>query len=141
MQFIPKKPKFKKQKKGNLKQINRVSNLSNKRYLLKAGTLGLKSLSAKRLNSKIFETLKLTITKLIKKSGKLIIHGFPNTPVTKKPLETRMGKGKGNVNRWIFKIKPGFILCEILTNDINVGVLAFKAVQKKLNIKTKIIFF
>jgi large subunit ribosomal protein L16 len=140
MLFLPKKSKFKKQRKGKLKFFNRVTNLSTNPYRLRTGSIGLKALSAERLTSKNFEALRLTITKIVKKSGKLIINGFPNVPVSKKPLEVRMGKGKGSIDRWVFKVKPGFILCEILTNNKNIAISALEVVQKKLNIKTKIIF-
>lgn len=138
MLFVPKKSKFKKSRKG--KFFNQIHGSHTGVHQLKTGCVGLKALSAERLTSKQLETLKQTITKTIKKSGRLIIHAFPNTPVSKKPIEVRMGKGKGNVDCWVFKVKPGFLLCEVVTDNIEIGISALKAVQKKLNLKSKIVF-
>lgn len=138
MLFVPKKSKFKKSQKG--KFFNKIRGSSAGVYQLKTGSVGLKSLSVSRITSKQLETLKQTITKTVKKSGKVIINAFPNTQVSKKPIEVRMGKGKGNVDFWVFKVKPGFILCEIVTDNIEIASTALKIVQKKLNLKSKIVF-
>lgn len=138
MLFVPKKSKFKKSQKG--KFFNKIYGSGDQVYSLKTGCVGLKSLSVNRLSSKQFETLKQTITKTVKRSGKVIINAFPNTPVSKKPIEVRMGKGKGNVDSWVFKIRPGFVFCEVVTDNIEIAVTALKIVQKKLNIKSKIVF-
>lgn len=138
MLFVPKKSKFKKSQKG--KFFNKIRGSSAGVYQLKTGSVGLKSLSVNRITSKQLETLKQTITKTVKKSGKVIINAFPNTQVSKKPIEVRMGKGKGNVDFWVFKVKPGFILCEIVTDNIEIASTALKIVQKKLNLKSKIVF-
>jgi large subunit ribosomal protein L16 len=138
MLFVPKKSKFKKSQKG--KFFNKIRGSLAGVYQLKTGSVGLKSLSVNRITSKQLETLKQTITKTVKKSGKVIINAFPNTQVSKKPIEVRMGKGKGNVDFWVFKVKPGFILCEIVTDNIEIASTALKIVQKKLNLKSKIVF-
>jgi large subunit ribosomal protein L16 len=138
MLFVPKKSKFKKQHKGKLP--NRVNGTDRSIYQLRIGSVGLKALSFDRLSSKQLEALRQTISKLVKKSGKVIISAFPDTPISKKPIEVRMGKGKGNVDRWVFKVKPGFVLCEIITDNRDTAILALETVQKKLSIKTKIIF-
>jgi large subunit ribosomal protein L16 len=138
MLFVPKKSKFKKSQKG--KFFNKIRGSLAGVYQLKTGSVGLKSLSVSRITSKQLETLKQTITKTVKKSGKVIINAFPNTQVSKKPIEVRMGKGKGNVDFWVFKVKPGFILCEIVTDNIEIASTALKIVQKKLNLKSKIVF-
>lgn len=135
--LIPKKSKFKKQQKG--KYFNRIKSL-NSYSQLHFGSIGLKALSFSRLTSKQIETIRKSINKLIKKTGRLKIHAFPSVPISQKPLEIRMGKGKGNVDHWIFKIKPGFILCEIITDQVEIAVKALMSVKKKMNIKAKIIF-
>lgn len=136
MLFIPKKSKFKKRQKGKkLNTINKVCTINK----LSFGRLGLKSLSSGHMTSKQLSSLRQTINKVIKKKGKLKINIFPNTPITKKPLEVRMGKGKGNIDRWVFKVRSGTILCEIETTSLLVGVQALKLAQFKIPIRTKII--
>jgi large subunit ribosomal protein L16 len=135
--FIPKKYKFKKQQKG--KFFNHVNSPVSP-DLLCFGSVGLKSLSFDRLTSKQIQTIRQSISKFIKKTGRIVINAFPNVAISQKPLEVRMGKGKGSVDHWVFKIKPGFILCEIVTSKIEIAVKALKSVRKKMNIKTKIVF-
>lgn len=135
--LIPKRSKFKKQQKG--KFFNRINSL-NSYDQLHFGSIGLKALSFSRLTSKQIETIRKSINKLIKKTGRLKMHAFSSVPISQKPLEIRMGKGKGNVDHWIFKIKPGFILCEIITDQVEIAVKALTSVKKKMNIKARIIF-
>jgi large subunit ribosomal protein L16 len=135
--FIPKKSKFKKQQKGKL--YNRINGSTISLNQLHFGSVGLKALSHNNLTSKQIETLRQSINKVVKKSGKIIINPFPNVPVSKKPIEVRMGKGKGAVDHWIFKVKPGYVLCEIITDQVEIAVKALTMVKKKLSIKTKII--
>lgn len=136
MLFIPKKSKFKKRQKGKkLNTINKVCTINK----LNFGRLGLKSLSSGHMTSKQLSSLRQTINKVIKKKGKLKINIFPNTPITKKPLEVRMGKGKGNIDRWVFKVRSGTVLCEIETTSLLTGIQALKSAQFKIPIKTKII--
>jgi large subunit ribosomal protein L16 len=134
--YIPRNSKFKKQQKG--KHFNCIYR-NNSLNQLHFGSVGLKALSFNRLTSKQIETLRKTLNKLVKKTGRLVIHAFPNIPVSQKPLEIRMGKGKGNVDRWEFKVKPGFILCEIITDQIEIAKKALTLIKKRMNIKTKII--
>lgn len=137
MSFIPKKFKFKKHQKGRL--FNRVfKNITQTQ--LKFGTIGLKAINFGRLTSKQIESIRQSINKIIKKSGKIFMNTFPDTPISKKPLEIRMGKGKGSVDHWIFKVQPGFILCEIETNTLSIAVKALKRAQIRSPIKTKIVF-
>jgi large subunit ribosomal protein L16 len=134
--FIPKKSKFKKQQKG--KFFNRVSAVNNFNQL-KFGSIGLKAMSFSRLSSKQIETIKKLITKQMKKMGRLIIHPFPNTPISHKPIEIRMGKGKGNIDHWVYKIKPGYILCEIVTDQTDFAHKVLISLIKKMNIKARIV--
>ena len=137
MLFIPKKSKFKKYHKG--KSFKRIS----KQCVFvrsKKGSIALKSLEFGRITSKQIESIKQTITKIVKKTGKLFINIFPQTAISKKPLEIRMGKGKGSVDHWVFKTKPGVFLVEIETNFISTAIKALNRASVRLPIKTKIVF-
>lgn len=134
--FIPNRFKYKKQQKG--KKIAKIKNSFCKIYKNNNKTY-LKSLQYGHMTVNHLKTLKLQISKNIKKSGRLVFEVFPQTPVTKKPIEVRMGKGKGNVDRWVVKIKPGVILCYIEGNSQYKNIKALRSVQLKLPIKTKII--
>ncbi|UOQ38079.1 LSU ribosomal protein L16p (L10e) [Candidatus Vidania fulgoroideae] len=127
------KKKFKKTKKGRNRGI---SNNSNKISFLK---YAIKSLEISTINEKQIESGRKVLTRFVRKFGKVIIRIKPNIPVTKKPIEVRMGSGKGEVNKLIFKIKPGNIIYELdCLNDED----AFKALRlcsMKLPFKTKII--
>jgi|TARA_B110000977_G_C11009895_1_gene467250 large subunit ribosomal protein L16 len=137
LMLFPKKTKFKKQHKGkNLKIVNQVFELNR----LNFGSVGLKSISVGRLTSKQIESMCQSINKIIKRFGRLTLNIFPDTPVSKKPIEVRMGKGKGNVSYWVYKVKSGTLLCEVETSSIQLGLKALKTAQYRLPIKTKIIF-
>tara|TARA_B110000285_G_C14695214_1_gene410916 strand:- start:158 stop:571 length:414 start_codon:yes stop_codon:yes gene_type:complete len=134
--FIPKQTKYKKQQKG--KNFNRITNVYNiDKFNL--GSISLKSIDSGRLNSKQIASMRQAIQKIIKKSGRLIVNIFPATPISKKPVEVRMGKGKGNVDHWVFKVTSGIVLCEIETSNPVIGFKAMQAAQFRLPIKTKII--
>jgi large subunit ribosomal protein L16 len=136
MMFIPKQTKYKKQQKG--KNFNRITNVYNiDKFNL--GSISLKSIDSGRLNSKQIASMRQAIQKIIKKSGRLIVNIFPATPISKKPVEVRMGKGKGNVDHWVFKVTSGIVLCEIETSNPVIGLKAMQAAQFRLPIKTKII--
>jgi large subunit ribosomal protein L16 len=134
--YIPKKFKFKKQQKGTLPNYINSSIISNQLHF---GSLGLKAMSFNRITSKQVETMRQFLNKSIRKTGHVVIKFFPNQPISQKPLEVRMGKGKGSVSHWAFKVKPGFILCEIVTDQLKVAKKALILLKKKMNIKTKII--
>jgi large subunit ribosomal protein L16 len=134
--FFPKNSKFKKWHKG--KNKNKIVKNSTF-YRLKFGSVGLKSVTYGNLSSKQIETFSQTIKKVIKKFGKLTIRVSANVPVTKKPIETRMGKGKGNVDLWISKIKPGKVIFEIETFSFEIAYKALNIIKKKVPFKTQII--
>ena len=138
MLSAPRKSKFKKQQKG--KSFNRINSTSIDLYSLKFGSVGIKALSAGRITSKQIESVRQAISKIIKKQGRLKINVFPDTPITKKPIEVRMGKGKGSVDHWVFKVKPGFVLYEIETAYTSLAVKALESGQIRLPIKSRIIF-
>lgn len=137
MFFIPKFNKIKKKFKG--KNFNKIFKNINSTSLF-SGSLGLKATECGSLSSKVFESIKQSIKKVIKKAGRVIFIGYPQHVKTKKPLEMRMGKGKGNVDHWVCKIKIGFIFCEINTQNKKLGVKALATAQFRLPIKTKIVF-
>lgn len=134
--YIPKNFKFKKQQKG--KDFAKI-NSQSLTIFNPPKFIGLKSIDFGRISSQQLKSLKQVVTKCIKKTGRLRFKIFPQTPITKKPIEVRMGKGKGNVDHWVVKIKPGTMLCFIETNLIAVAKKALKYAQIRLPIKTKII--
>lgn len=138
MLFIPKKFKYKKQQKGG--PFNRIK--GNINFIkLKFGKVGLKAQTFNRITSKQLVTLKQSVKKILKKRGKLKIDIFSFTSITKKAIGVRMGKGKGFVDHWVFKIRPGSLLCEIATNSIPLAVKALNNCRNRLPIFTKIVFF
>lgn len=127
----PKKTKYQKVRKGKLNKFVYKSNLH-------FGTFGLKALESGLITAKQLEAARQAITRKIKKRGKIWIKIFPNIPVTKKPTEIRMGKGKGNVSHWVSKIRGGSILFEIVGVNKKTAQKAFKTGSAKLPIKTQI---
>lgn len=130
----PKKTKYKKEQKGRIKgNATRGNQLS-------FGTFGLKSLEYNFINSRQIEAARIAASRYIKREGKLWINIFPDKPLTKKPQEVRMGKGKGLVESWVSPVKPGRILFE-LSGDISLDVAkeALRLASQKLPVKTKFI--
>jgi large subunit ribosomal protein L16 len=137
MSFIPRQQKFKKQQKGKaFNKIATVLELNN----LKFGSFGLKSLDFGRLSSHQIESMYQAINKVIKKAGRVTMRIFPQTPVSNKPIEVRMGKGKGNIDHWVAKIKAGIILCEIETSSSTLAFKALNLARLRLPIRTKIFY-
>jgi large subunit ribosomal protein L16 len=134
MLFVPKKTKFKKFQKG--KRFNRIQpTLKN----LKFGQIGLKILETKWLTSKQLLALYNNLRKRFKKKGKVCVMLYPQLGISKKPIEVRMGKGKGSVNHWVAKAKIGATLCEIITFNLTLATKVLERVKAKLPIKTLII--
>ena len=135
--FIPKKSKFKKHQKG--KAFNSVTTpilLNN----LQIGSIGLRAIEFGRLTSKQVEAIFKIINKTIKKTGRLVLKVFPQTPISKKPIEIRMGKGKGSVDHWVSKVKSGSIICELEVNSHLTAIKALQLAQLLIPFKTKIIY-
>lgn len=133
--MMPKKFKFKKQQKGrSFNKITKIQTLNT----LKFGSFGLKTIEAGRLSSKQIKSMLLFLNKFMKKKGKVTLRIFPHIPVTKKPIEVRMGKGKGNVSIWVSKLKAGTFLCEIETTYKLLALITLTNIKKKLPLKTKI---
>lgn len=127
----PKRTKFRKQHKG------RNRGLAVRGQKVSFGEFGLKAFERARITSRQIESARRAINRYIKRSGKIWIRIFPDKPITKKPIEVRMGKGKGSVEYWVALIKPGKILFEIEGVSIDVAKKAFKLASSKLPIKTE----
>ncbi|MDP7537055.1 MAG: 50S ribosomal protein L16 [Methylococcales bacterium] len=126
----PKRTKFRKQHKG------RNTGIAVKGSSVSFGEFGLKSTSRGRLTSRQIEAARRTITRHVKRGGKLWIRVFPDKPITKKPLEVRMGKGKGSVEYWVAQIRPGTMLYEIQGVSEELAREAFTLAAAKLPVKT-----
>lgn len=126
----PKKTKYRKVMKGRNRGIatsgNRVS----------FGEFGLKAVSRGRLTARQIEAARRAMTRFVKRGGKIWIRAFPDKPITKKPLEVRQGKGKGNVEYWVAQVKPGHVLYEIDGVPEDVARRAFELAAAKLPFKT-----
>jgi large subunit ribosomal protein L16 len=105
--LAPKKVKWRKQQKGKMRGISKGATT------LSFGEFGLQALSCGFVTSRQIEAARIAMTRFIKRGGKIWIRVFPDKPITKKPLETRMGKGKGAPEEWVAVIKPGRILFEM----------------------------
>lgn len=138
MLLAPRFFKYKKKQKG--KVFNRIDNIIDFKAI-KFNTIKLIALSHGRVTAKQINSVSLTLNKFIKKVGVLKLNLFPQNPISKKPVEVRMGKGKGNVDHWVFNVKVGFVICEIQTTLKIKAYNALKTVQIRLPIKTKILFF
>ena len=126
----PKRTKFRKQHKGrNNGTALRGSSVS-------FGEYGLKATSRGRLTSRQIEAARRTITRHVKRGGKIWIRIFPDKPITKKPLEVRMGKGKGSVEYWVAQVKPGTMLYELQGIPEDLAREAFALAAAKLPVKT-----
>lgn len=129
----PKRTKYRKAHKG------RIHGLAKGGYELNFGSYGMKALEPERVTARQIEAARRAITRHLKRAGRVWIRVFPDKPVTKKPAEVRMGKGKGSVEYWVAVVKPGRILFEI---DGVPAELAQEAIERgaaKLPIKTKFI--
>lgn len=132
MLLQPKKTKYKKIQKGKLHKYNFRSNK------LQFGNIGLKAAKSGTISSKQIEAARQAIVRKLNRKGKLWLRIFPNIPITAKPTEVRMGKGKGTLSHWGVKISAGTILFEICGMPKNTAVSAFKTGGAKLPIKTVI---
>jgi len=129
----PKKTKFRKMQKGRNKGIATSGNT------VEFGSIGMRALENSRITARQIESARKAINRYIKREGKLLIRIFPDKPITKKPIEVRQGKGKGNVEYWVALIKKGKILFELDGIDKKIATEAFRLGSAKLPIKTDII--
>ncbi|MEC7849912.1 uncharacterized protein METZ01_LOCUS30550 [marine metagenome] len=129
----PKKIKYRRHHRGNRRGMaTRGTNVA-------FGTYGLKALEAGWITARQIEASRIVISRIVRKLGKMWIRIFPDKPVTAKPAETRMGKGKGALEYWVASVKPGRILFEIEGVDRAMAEEAFRNAGHKLPIKTKLV--
>ena len=129
----PKKTKFRKQFKG------RIKGLSKGGVALNFGSYGLKAIEPERITARQIEAARRAITRQMKRQGRVWIRIFPDLPVTDKPAEVRMGKGKGAVDYWAARVAPGRIMFEIDGVPDDVAREALRLGAAKLPIKTKVV--
>jgi large subunit ribosomal protein L16 len=127
----PKKVKFRKQMKGRMRGSARRGNSLN------FGEFGLQAASAGWVSAKEIESARIAMTRYVKRGGRIWIRVFPDKPITKKPAETRMGKGKGAPEEWVCVVLPGRVLYEIEGVDEATAREAFRLAGHKLPIQTK----
>ena len=129
----PKKIKHRKQMKGRMRGFAYTGNE------VSFGQYGLMSLECGWLTARQIEAARIAMTRFIKREGKVWIRIFPDKPITKKPAETRMGKGKGAPEEWVCVIRPGQMLYEMDGVDAEVAAEAFALAAQKLPVKAKVI--
>ena len=129
----PKRTKFRKAFKGQIRGNAKGG------YSLAFGEFGLKALEPERVTARQIEATRRAVTRHMKRQGKVWIRVFPDLPVSAKPIEVRMGKGKGSVDRWVARVAPGRILFEIDGVSEDVAREALRLGAAKLPIKTKVV--
>jgi len=126
----PKRTKFRKQQKGRNRGVAQAGNTVD------FGEFGLKATTRGRITARQIEAARRAITRHVKRGGKIWIRIFPDKPVTAKPLEVRMGKGKGNVEYWVAQIQPGRVLYEMEGVSEDLAREAFRLAAAKLPVQT-----
>lgn len=129
----PKRTKFRKMQKGRMKGN------AQRGHSLAFGTFGLKALDSHWITNRQIEAARIALTRYMKREGKVWIRIFPDKPVTKKPQEVRMGKGKGAPDHWVAVVRPGRIMFELEGVKQEVAQEALRLAAQKLPIKTKMI--
>ena len=129
----PKKTKYRKQHKG------RIHGVAKGGFTLAFGAFGLKAMDPDRITARQIEAARRALTRHMKRQGKVWIRVFPDVPVSKKPLEVRMGSGKGAPEYWVCRIKPGRILFELDGVPVQLAREALELAAAKLPLKTKFV--
>ena len=129
----PKNTKYRKAHKG------RIHGKAKGGYKLNFGSFGLKAVSPERVTARQIEAARRAMTRHMKRAGRVWIRIFPDIPVTQKPAEVRQGKGKGSVEYWICRVKPGRILFEVDGVSMDVARQAFALAAAKLPLKTRFV--
>jgi len=129
----PSKVKFRKQHKG------RARGKATRGYTVDFGSYGMKALGVGKMTNRQIEAVRVAVMRKVKRTGKFWLRVFPDKPVTKKPAETRMGKGKGNVEFWVAVIKPGRIICELDGVTEEIAREAFILAGHKLPFRIKFV--
>lgn len=129
----PKRTKFRKQQKGRIKGV------ATRGHQISFGTFGLKSLEPSFITSRQIEAARIALTRYMKREGKVWIRIFPDKPITKKPAEVRMGKGKGAPEYWVACIKPGTIMFEAEGVPLEIAKEALRLAAQKLPVATRFV--
>lgn len=129
----PKRTKYRKQQKG------RNNGNANRGATIAFGSVGLKAVTGGRLTNRQIEAARIAMTRYMKREGKVWIRIFPDKPITAKPQEVRMGKGKGSLDHWVAQIKPGRIMFELDGVPYDVAAEALRLAAQKLPLMTKTI--
>ncbi len=129
----PKRVKYRKQQKGRLRGNARRGNV------ISFGDFGLQAIERGWISNRQIEAARVAMTRHIKRGGKVWIRIFPDKPITRKPAETRMGKGKGNPEGWVAPIKPGRMLFELEGVTVEIAKRAMELAAAKLPVKTKFV--
>ena len=129
----PKRTKYRKMQKGRMKGI------SQRGHRLSSGTFGLKSMDSSFITARQIEAARIAATRFMKREGSIWIMIFPDKPITKKPLEVRMGKGKGAVEYWAAVVKPGRIMFELGGVNMETAKEALRLAAQKLPVRTKFV--
>jgi large subunit ribosomal protein L16 len=131
--LTPKRTKFRKKQKG------RVKGLATRGHRVEFGDFGLKALESHWITSRQIEAARIALNRYMKREGKVWIRIFPDKPVTKKPAEVRMGKGKGSPEYWVAVVKPGTIMFEVEGVPMEVAQEGMRLAAQKLPINTKFV--
>jgi large subunit ribosomal protein L16 len=131
--LMPKKVKFRKSHRG------RMTGLSKGARTVEFGEFGLEAVEPVWLTAQQIESVRVTVARRIKKVGRFFLRVFPDKPVSKKPIETRMGKGKGNAEFWVAVVKRGRVICELGDVDEATAKEIFRMASYKLPMKTKFV--
>ena len=131
--LMPKKVKYRKRHKGRMRGVAyRGGNLD-------FGSYGLQALECGRITDRQIEAARIAMTRYVKRGGKIWLRIFPDKPISKKPAETRMGKGKGNPEYWVAVVKPGRMLYEMAGIPEHIAREAFRLAAHKLSVKTRFV--
>jgi large subunit ribosomal protein L16 len=129
----PKRTKYRKQQKG------RIKGLSQRGSTIAFGSFGLKTMDPGRITSRQIESARIAMTRFMKREGKVWIRIFPDKPITKKPQEVRMGKGKGALDHWVAVVTPGKIMFELDGVPLETAREALRLAAQKLPVLTKFV--
>ena len=129
----PKRTKFRKKQKG------RVKGIAQRGHTINFGSFGIKSLEAGWITSRQIEAARIAVTRKMKREGQVWIRIFPDKPITKKPAEVRMGKGKGAPEYWVAVVKPGTIMFEAGGVNTELAKEALRLAAQKLPVRTKFV--
>ena len=133
MVLMPKRVKYRKQQRG------RIRGNATRCNTVKFGEWGIQSLERGYITARQLEAARVALTRVVGGLGQMWLRVFPHKPITKKPNETRMGKGKGDVDQWVAVIKPGTIIFELSAVSENIARLAFNRQAHKLPLKVRLV--